>query len=126
MAKILIIDDSRFARNLIKEMLGPEHEYIEAYDGLMGTELFLREKPDLVILDLTMPGIHGLRVLQDLHRMAPRCPILVGTADIQDLTKEEALQRGAFAVVHKPYEAEALRAVVAQALSTREQGHADA
>ncbi len=119
MAKILVIDDSRFAQNTIKHILGVEHTYIEAYDGFMGVELFMREKPDLVILDLTMPGIHGLRVLRDLHRMSPDVVVVVATADVQEATRKEALEKGAFDVITKPFDPQEMRQVVARALESR-------
>lgn len=122
MARILLVEDSLYARNIIKGILGPEHEYLEAEDGFMGIELFSRHKPDLVILDLTMPGVHGLKVLEEMRRMGIPSRIVVGTADVQEATRQEALTLGAFAVVHKPFVPEVLRQVVAQALENLSQG----
>lgn len=101
--KILIIDDSALSRNMFKRALGENYTYLEAIDGMSGLEQYFLEKPDLVILDLTMPGINGLDVLKKLHEMDPKARIVVGTADIQDESRRIAKGMGALAFISKPF-----------------------
>jgi DNA-binding response OmpR family regulator len=65
MAKILIVEDDRFLRELIARKLRNEgYEVIEAVDGEEGLKRIKEEKPDLVLLDLILPGIDGFEVLE--------------------------------------------------------------
>ena len=109
MARILIIDDSAFSRKIIRRALGETHEYLEAGDGMEGLEQYALHHPDVVILDLTMPGMHGIEVLRQIKAMDPAAKVIVGTADIQKLSVQEALESGAARVVPKPFTAESLQ-----------------
>lgn len=105
MAKILIIDDSNLARRMLRNILEPEgHEILEAADGLSGLERFSLEKPDLVFLDLSMPGLSGLEVLEKLRRMDTGARVLIATADVQNFTRKIASTSGAAGYLIKPLE----------------------
>ncbi|HEY9660412.1 MAG TPA: response regulator, partial [Allocoleopsis sp.] len=72
MAKILIVDDSNLSRRTLRSILEPQgHTIVEAKDGIAAIEQYFLEKPDLVLLDLVMPEIGGLEVLQKLREMDP-------------------------------------------------------
>ncbi len=116
MATILVVDDSSFSRKLIRKALGEEHTFLEAGDGLQALSLYAAHHPDVVILDLTMPGMHGLEVLQKLKEVDPQARVIVGTADVQEHSVQEALQRGALCVIPKPFTRESLQKVVRDAL----------
>jgi two-component system, chemotaxis family, chemotaxis protein CheY len=116
MSKILLIDDSAFSRNGLKRVLGEAHTYCEAGNGTTGLKAFVDEKPDLVILDLTMPDLNGLEVLETLKRIQPDVRVIINSADIQDYNREKALELGALGFVNKPIQKEALNALVAQIL----------
>ena len=109
MARVLIVDDSAFSRKIIRRALGEEHEYLEAADGMEGLEKYALHHQDVVILDLTMPGLHGIEVIRRLKGLDPKAKIIVGTADIQKLSVQEALEAGADRVVPKPFSIEALQ-----------------
>ncbi len=113
--KILLIDDSALSRNLIKRALGDQHAFAEANDGMRGLELYFLERPDVVILDLTMPGMNGLDVLAQIKQMDPRARIVIGTADIQDLTRQKAVELGATGFLTKPFTPENVREAVERA-----------
>jgi two-component system chemotaxis response regulator CheY len=112
--KVLLIDDSTLSRNILKRALGEGHEFIEASEGMRGLELYFIEKPDLVFLDLTMPGANGLEILQQLRA--------VDTADIQNFSRQKAELFGAAAYLNKPFTAETVQQAVQQAM---EFGHGE-
>lgn len=103
MAKILIVDDSNFSRRVLRRILeGDGHLVIEAAEGLSALERYSLEKPDAVLIDLTMPGMSGLDLLTALHAMSPPARVMVATADIQTSVRDQVMQSGA-AFVQKPF-----------------------
>jgi two-component system response regulator (stage 0 sporulation protein F) len=93
-ARILFIDDDESIRFLVQEELGVDgHNVQVAGDGLTGLALAEQERPDLVILDLKMPGIGGMEVLQRLKKRFPDLPVFLFTA--YDDYHREAGQSGA-------------------------------
>jgi two-component system chemotaxis response regulator CheY len=110
--KILLIDDSALSRSILKRLLGKEHQYVDAGDGMRGLELYFLEHPDIVFLDLTMPGVNGLEVLEKIRQMDPNARIIIATADIQDFTRQQANQMGADAFVNKPFTPEGVQSAV--------------
>jgi len=124
--KILLIDDSALSRNILKRLLGEGHQFVEAVDGMRGLELYFLEHPDIVFLDLTMPGVKGLEVLEKIRQMDPNARIIIATADIQDLTRLEAGQMGADAFVNKPFTHEGVQSAVKEIMkkgSTHNEQH---
>ena len=88
MAKILVIDDEPGIRDLLDTLLCRKgYAVVLAESGRKGLELFRREHPDVIILDMKMPGMDGLTVLQEIHRLDPRQPVIVltgaGTAEME-------------------------------------------
>lgn len=112
MHKILLVDDSTFARNNIKRILGDQYEYFDAGDGLSGLEAYFMHKPNLVILDITMPGTNGLEVLEQILMLDPGAQVIVCSADIQDYSRNRAGELGAMAFIGKPVTPENLQPVV--------------
>lgn len=110
--KILLIDDSVLSRNILKRCLGNQFDFIEADDGMRGLERYMVEKPDLVFLDLTMPSMNGLDVLDQLRTIDPRARVIVASADIQEQTRLHAEGRGAAAFINKPFTPETVRQVI--------------
>ena len=80
------------------------------------SDIVAAEPPDCVLVDLIMPDTRGFALLGSLRSRHPRLPVLVVTADIQDQVRQQCLELGAFAVLHKPVDGEALRRTVAAAL----------
>jgi two-component system, chemotaxis family, chemotaxis protein CheY len=116
--KILVIDDSTLSRNLLKRALVQEHEIFEAEDGMRGLELFYLEHPDLVILDLTMPGLPGMEVLAKLRQIDPQSRIIIGTADVQEFSYRQAMELGATGFLSKPFSDESVRETVRRVMET--------
>ncbi|MFQ5595716.1 MAG: response regulator transcription factor [Anaerolineae bacterium] len=118
MAKILAVDDSNLSRRLLRRILEPAgHQVIEAADGMAGLERYFLEKPDLVFLDLTMTGTHGLDVLRQLREMDPAARVIIATADIQKSSRVMAEEAGAIGFVNKPFIEETVLMAVNTALA---------
>lgn len=103
MAKVLIVDDSWVARlgmNKLLTSLG--HEVVEAGDGTVALTMLLSDPPDLVFLDLLMPGLDGYGVLQALGERGITIPVYVLSADIQETTLKKCRELGALGLLPKP------------------------
>ncbi len=117
-AKVLIIDDSALSRRTLRRILeSAHHQVIEAQDGLSGLERYCVDRPDLVLLDLTMAGMYGLDVLRKLREMDSRARVVVASADIQNSTREMAGAAGASAYVTKPFVASEVLGLVQRLLA---------
>ncbi len=103
MALILIADDSLTTREAISKLLKSQgHETMEAVDGSEALKMVGTHGPDCIVLDLIMPVLGGLEVLKVLHDQGSKIPVVVLTADIQDVVQEECMELGAVAYVNKP------------------------
>jgi len=79
--KILVVDDEESIHLLYREELEEEgYEVISAMTGEEGLKLFQEEKPDLVILDINMPGMDGIEVLRQMKQMQPDVPVILSSA----------------------------------------------
>jgi DNA-binding response OmpR family regulator len=117
--KILIIeDDHKIALGLQLRLRSIGYETLWASDALTGMNTAARSKPDLVLLDISMPGGNGFNLAQQIQtNFAVPVPIIFLTASKRPDFREKAHEVGAFAFFEKPYEADALLAAVRQALS---------
>lgn len=103
MPSLLIVDDSPISRKIIRKCLPTgDFQIREASGGEECLRLYAAQKPDLVFLDLTMPGMDGFETLERLRRMDPQARVIVVTADIQTTSRAKALSLGALEVVAKP------------------------
>ncbi len=106
MGKVLLVEDEENIRQLIRYNLEKEHFLIlEAEDGLLGIKLAKEEKPDLVILDLMLPGMDGLEVCRTLkgNAMTSALPIIMLTARSEEIDKVIGLELGADDYMTKPF-----------------------
>ena len=123
MAKILIVDDSGMSRRTLRKILeGAGHRITEAEDGIAALEQYFIDKPDLVLLDLTMSGMYGIDVLTKLREMDPQAQVIVASADIQTSTRTLADEAGACDFINKPFAADQVLGAVSKAVSKAIQG----
>ena len=107
MAKILIADDSAFARlNCKKVFIKGGHDVVEASDGLEAVALYHSERPEVVFLDITMPGMDGLAALEEIMKFDAQARIAMASAMGQQSVVIEALKAGAKDFLVKPFEPE--------------------
>lgn len=118
---VLCIDDQPANLRLMEEVLGPEPdlETVVAETPLKGLEEAARLAPDLILLDLAMPGMDGYQVLRALRAddLLAGVPVLAVTADATDPTRERALAAGFAEVITKPVDPAGLRERVRQAFA---------
>lgn len=101
--KILVVDDERNIVELLKYNLEKEgYEVISAYDGFEAVNLAKQDRPDLIILDIMLPGQGGLEVCRIL-RKETKIPIIMATAKGEEIDKILGLELGADDYVTKPF-----------------------
>jgi len=112
MAKLLVVDDERPIADILKFTFEKEgHQVICAYDGEEAIELVKQEKPDLILLDVMLPGKDGMEVCR-IVRQTIDVPIIMLTAKDSEVDKVLGLELGADDYVTKPYSARELIARV--------------
>lgn len=111
MKKILIVDDSMFTRNIHKQIISEilECQIFEAANGEEAIALYQQEKPDLVLMDLLMPGMDGLTVTRKIISDDEHAKIIICSTDKQKFRQQEATDAGATAFVPKPVDPEVLQ-----------------
>ncbi len=107
--KILVVEDSMLYRKVIvkymKELL-PHAQFITAVNGREGYELFQKEKPDTILLDLLMPDMNGIQLLELVKQENPATKVVVISSDVQKATREEVKKLGALKFFPKPFSRE--------------------
>jgi signal transduction histidine kinase/DNA-binding response OmpR family regulator len=115
--RILCIDDTPDVRTLVLRLLGPDYAVLEADDGLQGIELAENEHPDLVLVDLHMPGLTGYEVATRIKALLPGCPVVALTADVGENVRERALASGCDGYLSKPIDPDGFVEQIAAYLS---------
>lgn len=117
--KILIVDDESHIRKFVTLMVKSlgEPVVLEASNGADAVEIYVREKPDLVLLDVNMPRMDGLETLRNLKREDPDCRVIMLTSLVNRHTVEECLELGAAAYLRKDNPPEELPAHLAKVIA---------
>jgi DNA-binding response OmpR family regulator len=116
MSCVLVVDDDNDIRGLVRELLERSgYDVLEAPDGNEGLRVFYAEQPDLVILDVSMPGLDGWGVLERIRELSD-VPVVMLTARAEELDKVRGLRAGADDYVTKPFGRQELLARVDAAL----------
>ena len=102
MNKILVVDDEAMARKLLKDFLEVKgYDVITASDGKEALEK-IKEGPDIVLLDIMMPDMNGMEVLDKIKETSPSTVVIMVTALAENAIGVESIKRGAFDFVTKP------------------------
>jgi two-component system response regulator (stage 0 sporulation protein F) len=111
--KILIVDDQFGIRVLLQEVLQKEgYAVFQAANGPAALDLAEQERPDLILLDMKIPGMDGLEILRQLRRREIPAKVLMMTAYGELDMIQEAMELGALAHFTKPFDIEELRSAV--------------
>jgi DNA-binding NtrC family response regulator len=117
MDKVLIVEDEKVTRIALVKMLEKEGlQAVEAVDGSQAVELFRRESPAIVILDLIMPVMGGIETIRVLKELDPSIPVIISTASGDTATAVETMKLGAYDFLVKPVEPGKLIITVRRAL----------
>jgi CheY-like chemotaxis protein len=122
---ILVVDDEPGVLRVIQQTLTDcGYEVITARDGREARERFRRraDEVDLVLLDMTMPGMNGAEALAAIHALRPDVPALLSSGYDEELATREVLGAGLAGFIQKPYTPEALAAKVQEILAARSSG----
>ncbi|ALP36634.1 two-component system response regulator [Paenibacillus sp. IHB B 3084] len=122
--KVLIVDDQNGIRILLMEVFGSEgYETFQAANGKIALEIVEKEPPDLVLLDMKIPGMDGLEILKHLKTMNPDIKVIMMTAYGELDMIKEATELGALMHFTKPFDIDEMRIAVNKQLRSDEASH---
>ncbi|AEJ45007.1 response regulator [Alicyclobacillus acidocaldarius] len=120
--KVLVVDDQFGIRVLLHEVLQREgYEVFQASNGPSALSIVEREQPDLVLLDMKIPGMDGLEILRNLRKLGVDAKVIMMTAYGELDLIHEAMEMGAVAHFTKPFDIDELRRAVREHLGARAQ-----
>ncbi len=118
MATIMIVDDSNYTRRTHRRIVeSAGHVVHEAATGMAAIESYFVQRPDLVLLDLTMEDMSGFEVLAQLRALDAGARVIVVSADVQRTTTQLVAESGALRFLGKPVSAEGLLEAVRDTLA---------
>lgn len=107
--RVLIVDDADFLRTVLEDILTKRgHAVLQAKNGSEGLEVLRNEQVDVCVLDIVMPGMSGMEVLERIKKEQPGIKVVMLSAMSRKRLVEQALQLGADAFVVKPFQEECL------------------
>jgi DNA-binding NtrC family response regulator len=112
---VLLVDDEvAFTRTLAQRLMMRDLRVTIAHDGEQALSKIKQEKPDVIILDLNMPGMHGMDVLRETKKTYPDTQVIILTGHGTDKEEEEARRLGGYGFLKKPTDIDTLeRTIVA-------------
>ncbi len=109
MTKILVVDDEAEIRSLLAAVLQSKgYEVVTAEDGAAALQAVPRERPAVILMDLSMPRMNGMDALPELKRLDPELPVIICTAHADLATAVRAMKLGAYDYLTKPFDVELL------------------
>jgi two-component system, chemotaxis family, chemotaxis protein CheY len=118
MAKVLIVDDAAFMRMMIKDILEKNGFEVvgEANNGLKAVELYKKERPDVVTMDITMPDMDGIEAVKQIRSFDPNARIIMCSAMGQQTMVMDAIRAGAKDFIVKPFQADRVLEAIRKAV----------
>jgi CheY-like chemotaxis protein len=115
-SKLLLVDDERtFAQTLSERLSLRDIGSLVAYDGESALNLIKEEEPEVMILDLKMPGIDGIEVLKRVKQTNPQIEVIILTGHGSEVDRQRCLELGAFAYLEKPVDVNLLSETIKKA-----------
>ncbi len=119
MAKILIVDDNRNMQIILQNLLTDEgYDVISATNGKDGLKVIIEQSPELVLLDIRLPEMNGIDILQQITKLEKEILVIMITAYGDVETAVETMKLGAYDYITKPFVNEELKLVIRKALDT--------
>lgn len=114
MTTVWIVDDAKYVKEMIRAMLESQGYRIAgvASDGFEAIEKYKILKPDVVLMDILMPGMDGLSAIKKIMEQDQNAKIIVVTALVKEALRREAMKAGAIDFVTKPFEVERLMGAI--------------
>lgn len=118
MAKVLIVDDAAFMRMMIKDILSKNGFEIvgEGCNGIKAIELYKKERPDVVTMDITMPEMDGIEAVKAIKAFDPTAKIIMCSAMGQQSMVMDAIKAGAKDFIVKPFQADRVLEAINKAI----------
>lgn len=118
MYKILVVDDAGFMRKMVQTHLAKAgySDFIEGEDGQQAVDLYAEQKPDLVIMDITMPNKDGIEALREIKTKDPAAKVIMCSAMGQESMVMEAIKLGALDFIVKPFKPDRIIQTVSKVL----------
>ena len=112
-SKVLFVDDEReFVQTVSQRLISRDVGTYGVYDGQQALDLIAEDRPEVMVLDLKMPGLHGLEVLRQAKEIAPEIEVIILTGHGTTKDMEECMKLGAFAYMNKPVNIEELSVTI--------------
>ncbi len=122
--KLLLVDDERqFVQTLSERLLMREIGSVVAYDGESALNIIKEEEPEVMILDLKMPGIDGIEVLKRVKQTNPKIEVIILTGHGSEEDRKKCMELGAFAYLEKPVDVNLLSETIKKANEKIRQGN---
>jgi CheY-like chemotaxis protein len=112
-SKVLFVDDEKeFVKTVSERLISRDVGTYGVYDGEAALEVVSEDQPDVMVLDLKMPGLHGVEVLRRTKELAPEVEVIIltGHGTMDDM--QQCMELGAFAYMNKPVDIEELSASI--------------
>lgn len=119
---LLLIDDETWFLESLKEILADEYDVITAAGGKEGVQKYLDNRVDLILLDLAMPEMDGIEVLQRVREVNPWIPVIIMTGHSTIERAETAASLGVQGYIKKPFDSEVLKEKIKEILALKELG----
>ncbi len=120
--RVLVVDDEPEIIEILTEYLAADHDVVAAGDASQALDQIVAARPDLVFLDINMPGMNGVQALKLIKKIDATIPVLIVTANTDNELAAEAVRAGAFSYIPKPFNLKYLEHLMALAWSAG--GHA--
>ena len=103
MKRLLVVDDEQELLDILRQHFEGRFEVDTATSGAAAVERFIRQRPDVVFLDVNMPGTSGVEVLKLFKQADETIPVIMVTGNTEIPVAEQCLKLGAFSYVPKPF-----------------------
>ena len=115
--KILVIDDEIGPRESLRILFKDNYDVLVASNGEEGIQAIKKDPPDLVILDLKMPGMDGIEVLQKIKAINPKAKVIILTGYGSPEITQQAQRLGAILCLNKPFDIFEIRQLVSEKIN---------